>query len=144
MADIKTIWNPDSGTADWQLASYGLLTGDDLETAIIISFFTDRVAGQDDPLPVGGDPRGWCLDDPKYPIGSRMWLLRRAKQIPETAGRARDYLIESVQWLIDDGVVSRFDIKTAWVGAGRLGAAVVAYRHDGSSVALNFGWVWGE
>ncbi|PXX49365.1 phage head spike fiber domain-containing protein [Aquitalea magnusonii] len=120
-----------------------LQSGSDIQTALLISLFTDRLAGTDDKIPDGtGDPRGWCCDDPSSPIGSRLWLLQRAKQTTETANRARDYIVEALQWLIDDGVVAKFDIRTQWVGPGKLGAWVVAYRMDGSTVAQQFGWAW--
>jgi phage gp46-like protein len=143
MTDILTVWSPSLGTADWQQLGAVLASGSDLESAVLISAFTDRIAGQDDKIPDGtADPRGWCCDEPGRPIGSRLWLLQRAKQIPETANRARDYLTESLQWLIDDGVVVKFDVRVQWIGSGKLGAWIVAHRVDGSKAALQFGWAW--
>ncbi len=45
--DIKTIWEPDKLLGDWQTGGAGLLDGNDLETAILISLFTDRLARTD-------------------------------------------------------------------------------------------------
>ncbi|MGC0155879.1 phage GP46 family protein, partial [Chromobacterium vaccinii] len=119
--DISTVWV--AGThGDWVLAGSELLAGNDLQSAILLSLGTDREAGPDDVIPDGsGDPRGWCLDDTVRPIGSRLWLLARAKQTRETAQRARDYIAEALQWLIDDGVVAKFDITTQWVAPSTLG-----------------------
>ncbi|WP_227105127.1 phage GP46 family protein [Chromobacterium rhizoryzae] len=143
MADISTVWSPLIGAADWQQQGPLLASGNDLETAILISLFTDRIAGQADAIPDGtGDPRGWCCDDPARPIGSRLWLLRRAKQTTETANRARDYIIEALQWLIDDGAVIKFDVRVQWIGAGQLGAWVVVHRADGTKAALQYDWAW--
>jgi phage gp46-like protein len=121
-----------------------LQTGDDLITAVLISLFTDRIANEDDEIPDGtDDPRGWWADaGERYPIGSRLWLLSREKQTNDTAMRARDYIVESLQWLIDDGVVARFDVDVAWVAPSSLGAQVVANRVDGTTVAMNFASVW--
>lgn len=121
-----------------------LQTGDDLITAVLISLFTDRIANEDDEIPDGtDDPRGWWADaGERYPIGSRLWLLSREKQTSDTAMRARDYIVESLQWLIDDGVVARFDVDVAWVAPSTLGAQVVANRIDGTTVAMNFASVW--
>jgi phage gp46-like protein len=121
-----------------------LANGNDLQTAILISLFTDREASPDDVIPDGtNDRRGWIGDEgEEYKIGSRIWLLSRAKQTTETLNRAFDYIAEGLQWLLDDDVVAKFDITVEWTRAGMLGSKVVAYQKDGSTMALNFSWVW--
>lgn len=144
MTDTTTTWNRDLSRGDWALSGVDLKTGSDLESAILISLFTDREANPDDDIPDGsGDPRGWVGDqDQPHKIGSRLWLLARAKQTTETLQRASDYIGEALQWLIDDGVVARFDITVEWTRPSMLGAQVIAYQPDGSATALNFSWVW--
>ncbi len=144
MSDTTTVWSRDFGRGDWILAGAVLQTGNDLETAILISLFTDREANPDDAIPDGtGDPRGWIGDeDQDYKIGSRLWLLSRSKQDAETLRKANDYIVEALQWLIDDGVVGRFDITTEWTAASTLGAKIVAYKGDGTAAPMNFSWVW--
>ena len=129
---------------DWLHDNASLASGDDLETAILISLFSDREASSDDVIPDGtGDPRGWVGDvDQDYKIGSRLWLLERAKQTQETLRLASDYIAEALQWLIDDSVVARFDITVEWTRASVLGANLVAYQQSGAATALNFSWVW--
>ena len=39
---------------------------------------------------------------------------------------APDYIRDALQWLIDDGVVTRFDIDVRWVRRSFLGARVTA------------------
>lgn len=121
-----------------------LQTGDDLATAILISLFTDRMAEPDDAITDGtNDPRGWWGDQfSTVPIGSRLWLLDRSKQTQETLQRAYDYIIEALQWLIDDGVVAKFDVRVEWTKSGMLGAQVIAYKQDGSTVAAAYSWAW--
>lgn len=120
-----------------------LTTGNDLETAIIISLFSDRMAQPDDVIPDGtNDPRGWWADD-EVPIGSRLWLLRRSKQTKETLQKAYDYIAEALQWMLDDGVVGRFDISTQWVRASFLGAQITAYKPDGTLLTTGrYTWAW--
>jgi phage gp46-like protein len=109
-----------------------------------VSLFTDRMAAPDDVIPDGSnDPRGWWGDEGETTlIGSRLWLLQRAKQTTETLQRAYDYIAEALQWLIDDNVVARFDITVQWVRESFLGAQIVAYQQDGTSVASAFTWAW--
>ncbi|MET3135269.1 phage gp46-like protein [Oxalobacteraceae bacterium GrIS 1.11] len=144
MSDTSTVWVRELGRGDWNLDGADLQSGNDLETAILISLFTDREANPDDVIPDGtGDPRGWVGDlGQPYKIGSRIWLLARAKQSPETLRLASDYIGEALQWLIDDGVVARFDITAEWSATSLLGAAVMAYQNNGSSIPMNFSWVW--
>ena len=146
MSDIATRWDIPGSRGDWAVSVTGddLESGDDLVTAVLISLFTDRVADPDDVIPDGtDDPRGWCGDAGEtHPIGSRLWLLNRAKQTTETLTRARDYIVEALQWMLDDGVVASFDITVAYPRFQMLGAQIVAWRNDGTNVAMNFSWAW--
>jgi phage gp46-like protein len=144
MADITTVWDVMRSRGDWVISGADLLSGDDLSSAILISAFTDRTALPDDAIPDGTtDPRGWWGDISQlYPIGSRLWLLDRAKQTNETLRRAYDYLTECLQWLIDDGVVARFDIQVEWTRQSMLGALIIARRNDGTTQATAFAWAW--
>lgn len=142
--DTTTIWNVATGRGDWQMNGAQLATGDDLATAMLISLFTDRMVEESDTIPDGtNDPRGWWADAGQdVPIGSRLWLLDRAKQTQETLQQAYDYINEALQWLIDDGVVAKFDVLVEWTKTSMLGAQVVAYKQDGSTVANSYSWVW--
>ncbi|OJA74532.1 hypothetical protein BGV72_24585 [Burkholderia ubonensis] len=144
MSDTTTVWDVANARGDWQMNGPMLATGDDLETAILISLFTDRMAEPNDVIPDGtDDPRGWWGDAGEtVQIGSRLWLLSRAKQTQETLQRAYDYIVEALQWLIDDGVVAKFDVLVEWTKASELGAQVVAYKQDGSTSASHYSWVW--
>ena len=141
MSDISTVWDVQRMHGDWVLSGPSLQSGDDLQTAVLISLFTDRLASPDDETP-DGDRRGWWGDDPQYPIGSRLWLLERVKGPLDVPQRAKDYAAEALQWLIDDGVVASFDISTQWSAPGRLDLSVTLNRSDGSRVAMKFPQVW--
>ena len=130
MADLTIKWSEASDRGDLVQAGAALLTGLDLQTAILISLFSDRQAAPGDVIPDGSnDPRGWWGDNT---IGSRLWLLSRSKQTQDTLQRAYDYIAESLQWLIDDGVVARFDVMCEWVRPSMLGAQIIAYKQDGT------------
>ena len=139
MPDISTVWDSANYRCDWQQIGAVLLSGTDLSTAVLISLFTDRQAAPGDRLPdTSGNQRGWWADPE---MGSRMWLLSRAKQTDETAGLAYDYIAEALQWLVDDGIVARFDIVVSWVRRSVLGAQVVAYSPSGAQL-LNAAYAW--
>ncbi|MDW3683957.1 phage GP46 family protein [Cupriavidus sp. CV2] len=144
MSDTTTVWNVSRSRGDWVLDGAMLETGNDLSTAILISVFTDRVSNPDDVIPDGSnDPRGWWGDlGEAVPIGSRLWLIEREKQNDNTLQRAYDYLTECLQWLLDDGVVAKFDILVEWTKDSMLGAQILSYRQDGTTETTAFTWAW--
>ncbi|WP_217481392.1 phage GP46 family protein [Burkholderia aenigmatica] len=124
------------------MAGADLANGNDLASAVEISVFSDREAKADDVIPDGSaDRRGWWADD-EVPIGSRMWLLKRAKQTTQTAQRAYDYLAEALQWLIDDAVAGRVEITTQWVRRGVLGARIVVIKNGAVLLDGLYVWAW--
>ena len=152
MLDIALVWNSQSGTADLAMNSTGndLATDAGLQTAVIISFFTDRKSDPGDVIPDGSeDPRGWWGDtaflEPgdvlKYPIGSKLWLLDRALQDDETLSRAQTYAKQALQWMIDDGVAGSVQ-ATARYPAERPGwiELFVTISQAGSKANFNFAW----
>ena len=144
MSDTTTVWSIALAGGDWQIANLQLAAGDDLQTAVIISLFSDRVAQPDDAIPDStGNPRGWWGDAGEtVPIGSRLWLLDRSKLTQATANAAIGYAKEALQWLIDDGVASAVSVSAEITRPNMLGLLVEITRPDGTTAAMNFAWVW--
>jgi phage gp46-like protein len=142
MSDIATIWSPQALRGDYALAGASLASEQDLATAVLISIFTDRVANGDDTIPDNtADRRGWWADlGEDVPIGSRLWLLSRSKETAAVLAAAHDYIVEALQWLLDDGVAAAVDVVTEWTRPGMLGAQVTVTRGDGAT----FAWAWDE
>jgi phage gp46-like protein len=114
------------GDFDLTVEGGDLLGDDGTQTAVTVSLFTDRVAKPDDSLPEyfpgrAGDRRGWWGDLLEVagrvnPIGSRLWLLFREKELPEVVSRAKEYADESLAWikpLGGDYVVAATDVRPA-------------------------------
>lgn len=140
--DIKTIWEPDKLPGDWQTGGGGLLDGNDLETAILISLFTDRLARADDVID-GDDRRGWWGDTgSEYPIGSRLWLLRREKLTTKVALKAEDYANEALTWLLDDGVVTAISTHAQIMYPNRLNLIISYQQPAQTQASVKFSWVW--
>ncbi|MEX3635946.1 phage GP46 family protein [Paraburkholderia sp. BR14320] len=141
--DATISWDAVNDHGDWTMNGPVLATGNDLQTAIVISIFSDRLAEPGDVIPDGSnDPRGWWADS-DVRIGSRIWLLRRAKQTHQTLQRAFEYLCEALQWMLDDGVVGQFVINVQWVRASVLGAEIAAIKQDGTTLATGrYAWTW--
>lgn len=139
MADIATTWIPLLGAGDWALAGGDLASGSDLETAVLISLFTDAQAAPDDVIPDGtSDPRGWWGDDGETtPIGSKIWLLARSKATPDIPSRLRTAILSALQWLVDDKVVTAIDAQVTLVG-GQAQAVVTLTRSAGQAQVYSY------
>lgn len=142
MTDIKTVWYPETGHGDWQESAGDLVSGDDLQTAIYISLFTDRQARNDDTYD-GDDRKGWWGDTgADYQIGSRIWLLKRQKLTPAVANAAAGYAKEALAWLINDGIVENIAVATQIVYPRSLHMTITYQKPDRSSTSVKYSWVW--
>ena len=128
---------------DATFISTGLASGPDLFTAVYISLFTDRRAESSDVIPDGStDRRGWWGDGGQdYLIGSRLWLLSRAKQVPQTLLDAKGYCTEALAWMIADGVAAKIDVACSFIGQGAIGILIKLYDQAGGVIA-SFQWAW--
>lgn len=123
-----------------------LATDEGLRTAVIISLFTDRRVETDELSPEDKSRRGWFGDlyaDPVGDlIGSRLWLLKRAKASDETRNLAEDYAQEALQWLIDDGVADSIDVSAAFDKNKALALTCIITKPNGDALPFQFESFW--
>ncbi|HVJ53444.1 MAG TPA: phage GP46 family protein [Aliidongia sp.] len=165
--DIGTFFDPATGKFFWKIANGDLVGDDSLQTAIIISLFSDRQADPNDVLPDdavdlngnivqagSGDRRGWYgdwltpaarnvpvgqpLPTPTFLTGSRLWLLRREKQLPAVLRKAELYGTEALQWLVNQKIVQSFTVTAEIVRQGVLGLVVDLVRPNGQPSSFRF------
>ncbi|EKN3738784.1 MULTISPECIES: phage GP46 family protein [Yersinia] len=139
MTDIALIWQTDS--ADIAVGNADILLDDSLSTAVIISLFTDRRALDSDVLPAGPntDKRGWWGDAfQSRPMGSRLWLLSREKQMASVLTRAKTYAAEALSWLTDEQHVRHVQVIATAPRQGVLHLAITLTLPNGSTVPLSF------
>ena len=104
------------------------------------------------PDPNSIDRRGWWADSTSEAdndqIGSRLWLLERAKNITETLRKAEEYAIEALQWMITEGIASKIEATATSDGtvtdALRLDLQVRIFKDSGEVTAVNFLNAWEE
>ncbi len=147
MTDLRTVFLDLDHGIDLALDNALLAADDGLETAVILSLFSDARAKEDDALPLGQtDRRGWWAD--AYPaadddrFGSRLWLLRAAKQLQQSLNTAKQYAEEALAWLIADGVASSVDVETFIPRDEVMGMLVRIHRPDGTQVPIRFELLW--
>lgn len=140
----------------WELVNlpapfaHGLSPVDDgLTRAVVISLFSDARALADDALPDGSTSRrGFWADSVLPPhsapavsvwnTGSRLWLLAREKQTPETLRRAKAYAEEALQWLLQRKDAISVTVDASWKAQGILSLLVQIRLTDGTLWAHTF------
>ena len=132
MVDIRLHWdNAAFGRGDIAVADGDLETDDGLQTAVIVSLFTDTRVETDE-LPAGSaDKRGWwgqtLQDDTDDAFGSKLWLLEREKRTLAVLPRFEEYCREALAWLIEDNLAVSVDV-TARFGIRRSVAIGIEIR----------------
>lgn len=136
--DVALQFDPMTRRCDLALGADGDLVIDDTPiTPILLSVGLDRRASPDDPLPAGrsqflvqagfDDRRGAAADalDPNGErIGSRLWLLDRAKQTETTRLLFLSWLDECLAWAATD-TGRPAEVDADWLGSGLLGWRVL-------------------
>jgi phage gp46-like protein len=135
MTDLALLWSPEAMQIDLSLVDGALATDDGLQTAILISLFTDARALADDILPEpNADRRGWwgdLLSVSGDQTGSRLWLLAREKQLSPVLARAEGYAREALGWMIEDQIAAGISVAARFPSAGWLGLEVLIDRPNG-------------
>jgi phage gp46-like protein len=156
MPDTLTIAAPEAITLDWLLGSAAASADDELVAATVIALCSDRRADASDvlPDPDSDDRRGWWGDTEAallhdgWPIGSRLWLLERAKITGPGAregsltARVEEYCRQALQPLKDKRAVSRIEVRAVRMGTERVDAAVTLYRGNQAEIELRFADLW--
>lgn len=140
--DIALQYDQQSLSCDLAIGSDGDLVVDDTPiTPLLLSIELDRRAAIDDELPQGrdvflskytNDPRRGsvcdCLDNNRDLIGSKCWLLDRAKQVEQTRLLFKMWLAQAVTWVKRETGLDPV-ISVEWVRAQTLRWRVAVDEH---------------
>ena len=152
MGDIRIVWDPITGTGDFAMLGSGLELGHDLETASLISLFTDAQADPGD-IVYDTDPAGTWIDTyaaledfallaiPNDRMGSKLWQVFARPRTQDTLNWLRNEIIRCHDWMIADGVASAVEADTFFTGPGGIGARVTIAANGRANV---FSYVWGQ
>lgn len=142
--DIAMRYDAGARFFDLTLEGGDLATDEGLETAVILSLYTDRRAEPDDPLPDGStDRRGYWADAYNdRPHGSRLWLLHREKERDAVLRRARTYAEEALAWLVEDEVASEVVVEATNLRRGVLQLRVEIRRGEREALERQYEYVW--
>ena len=111
MTDARLYWFDYGG--DIQLEDGDIALDNGLQTAILVSLFTDGRAPEDAILP-GNDTsrRGVWTDSDTDKQGSLLWLLAREKVTADISAKANLFCKDALNWLIEDGIASTVNVET--------------------------------
>ncbi len=146
MADAAMVMSEFGG--DLVLFGFDLERDDGLETAVIISLFTDRRASaeqippeypQDDLRGYWGDITNASATDQ---TGSLLWLLAREKQSPQILSRAEQYCREALAWMIEDMVASTISVTASFYSLGVMLLEINIDRPTGPAVRYRYNYEW--
>lgn len=155
----NTLFPRYSVTLDWQLLDDGTLDDSQaLATALCVALGTDGLADIDDrlPDPDSSDRAGWWgnMDAETiwngWPIGSRLWLLKRSKIEGPNAQRGATlrwvelYIMECVQPFVDHKVCSTFTVEVARTSPQQIDALITVYRGPRPIIELRYAILWDE
>ena len=146
--DIMIKWSTGEQSADFVLnGEIDLSTDAGLETAIVISLFTDRRA-EGEELPSGETRlKGWWGDSVAEAegdrIGSKLWLLYREKHLSEVAKRAKEYTEDALRWLTETKAARKVEVETELLPNGMLAIGARILRpgaNEATAYRFNYNW----
>jgi phage gp46-like protein len=147
--DIALVFDQLTLSADIVVENGGLRMDPGLTTAVIMSLFSDQRADDDDPVDAGvpgGGRKGWAgdlLEPPGRRLGSKLWLLQRAKMQEggqDTAALVEQYAGDALQWLIDDGVADQVECTARRAGLEAIALAVAISKGGKPLGRWDFAW----
>ncbi len=131
----------------------GFVARNPIETAHLLLLFSDVQVAADDPRLVGrgADRRGWVGDGfdvvtaaGEAPLGSRLWLYRRAVLVAKTFSEIEFEIRSALQPLITQGAVAQIDVSGEVLNAqGQVRCAIDSFARSGSKVySAKFDPLW--
>ncbi len=114
-----------------------------LETAILISLFTDKRADDADVLPPGEeDKRGWWGDTPNYQMGSKIWLSMASKTTPDVLNDIKQYALGCIQWTITDGLSVGNEVEVSRIDTYTMSVEIKITEPSGEQQFYKYSYNW--
>lgn len=144
MSDVAILINDDCEfDIDFTDTDFAIEEG--LETAVFISWFTDRRADLEDLANASVDRRGYWGD--MFPevdndqIGSKFWTRFPGKATRENRVKIESDLRESLEWMIEDGISDEINVSASFFGSEGIRLEASIKRPDTDKPQI-FSFVW--
>lgn len=133
---------------DIDINDTGMIADDGLETAVLLSLFTDKRCSIEELPTFVEDQRGWWADLISEvegdQIGSKLWLLQREKTTVQTRQRFIDYSKEALQWMIDDGIAEEIIVSAEYITKEAIKLTIEIQKPSGLVESFNVLWTGQE
>lgn len=115
-----------------------------LETAVMISLYTDRFVPTEELPRNETDRKGWWGDQisefVEDRIGSRLWAVQREGVSRATVVKIEDAVKEALQWMIDDGVAESVTVSGSIISSSEIDFLAEIVRPKGDNIPFRFVW----
>ena len=120
-----------------------LVRDEGLQTAVLISLFTDQRVSEAE-VPSGlSSQSGWWGDEFSEiigdQIGSKIWTFSRGMATTQTAAAIQVRAKQSLDWMIEDGVASQVEVTTS-ASKGCINISVKILRPNGDVDRFSVFW----
>jgi phage gp46-like protein len=144
---IRIEYNNIDQQADLDVSAGRIVEDDGMETSILISLFTDRIADAGDDI-VSTDKRGWWGDS--YPdtsgdkTGSKLWQLMQGKLTQDARKKAIKHTEDALAWMVEDKVASKVTASAEWLqdGSHKIGLKLTVEIQKPDEVAPRWKRTW--
>lgn len=146
MADLALFFDGQTGYYDNKIAGGDFVSANPLDTSVLVSLFTWARASEEE-VEENAPKYGWWGDkvdpDNTDSTGSKLYLLRREKITPETIEKAKEYIRQALQWMIEDGVASEININVERnSGNNERVDAIVTIKRGDNLRTMRFNDLW--
>lgn len=130
---------------DFVIEKGDLKADNGLETAALISLFSDKRVTLEELPPGETDRRGWWADLISNPIddkiGSKLWTLERLGKVSaSTAIDMEAILTDAFNWMLEDGLSAQIVVDAERNGPDEIRGSVNIFRPSGDNIPLKFIW----
>lgn len=147
--DIKFFYSSggDLAPADnaWDPSINDVVADPGLETAVLISLFSDKRANIEDIIPDlnSDDRRGWWGDTLNNSlIGSKFWLLSREKTGLNLNSTVEEYTLDALKWMVSDGIAKSVTCTVTRTGTYSYRIATKISRSNNNDITFTFYYNW--
>lgn len=127
-----------------QIANGDFVGDEGLETAVLLSLFTDQRVDSSELPPGLTDKRGWWGD--MFPnvqgdqIGSKLWVLDRSKTTDETLAAIETNALNALNWMLVDGVASSVSVTASYNTDKSVSLVIEITEQTGNEARFSLVW----
>jgi phage gp46-like protein len=144
MTDIAILPDGYFAPFDIYISESGFEADDSLETAVIISLFTDRRLPESLALVENSDRKGYWGDlaeSDGYQWGSLLWTMYRQVITDTVITSCRQFAEESLQWMIDDRIAESVTVTAERAGTYQINIGIDIVKRD-TRDTLRYSYLW--